>query len=155
MSKVKNIRDSYKKYKDESNNPVEIETYVKVVNAFMKFLAKKLLETGEIILPERLGRVFVRGRKSNFTVEDGRIKGLAPDWKKTKELWEKDKEASENKTLVYHFNEETDGIRYKFIWGKERVLVTNKTLYDLRMTRSNKRDLSSRIKSGQEYITLR
>ena len=80
---------------------------------------------------------------------------MAPDWVKTKELWESDKEAKKNKQLVYHFNEETNGIRYKFAWSKNRVLVSNKTLYNLRMTRSNKRELSKLVREGKEYLIVK
>ena len=112
----------------------------------------KLLSTGEIILPERLGKLSIFGKKVNVRIEDGEIKGLAPDWVKTKQLWDSDEEAKNNKQLVYHFNEETNGIRYKFFWSKNRVLVSNKTLYNLRMTRSNKRELSRLVREGKEYL---
>ena len=147
-----NINDSYVVYKNISANPINISEYVQIINQFMKFLILKLLSTGEIILPERLGRLSIYGKKVKVKVEDGQIKGLAPDWVKTKELWESDKEAKNKKQLVYHFNEETNGIRYKFAWSKNRVLVSNKTLYNLRMTRSNKRELSKLVREGKEYL---
>ena len=121
----------------------------------MKFLILKLLSTGEIILPERLGRLSIFGKKVNVRIENGEIKGLAPDWVKTKQLWDSDEEAKNNKQLVYHFNEETNGIRYKFSWSKNRVLVSNKTLYNLRMTRSNKRELSKLVREGKEYLIVK
>ena len=77
---------------------------------------------------------------------------MAPDWAETKKLWEEDAEAKANKQLVYHFNENTNGVRYKFSWIKSRVLVSNKTFYNLIMTRQNKRDLSQEIKNGKEYL---
>ena len=147
-----NINDSYVVYKNISANPINISEYVQIINQFMKFLILKLLSTGEIILPERLGRLSIYGKKVKVKVEDGQIKGLAPDWVKTKELWESDKEAKNKKQLVYHFNEETNGIRYKYVWSKNRVLVSNKTLYNLRMTRTNKRELSKLVKEGKEYL---
>ena len=152
MKKFYNTRDSYVVYKNMSDNPINISEYVQIINQFMKFLILKLLSTGEIILPERLGRLSIFGKKVNVRIENGEIKGLAPDWVKTKELWESDKEAKKNKQLVYHFNEETNGIRYKFAWSKNRVLVSNKTLYNLRMTRSNKRELSKLVREGKEYL---
>jgi hypothetical protein len=118
----------------------------------MKFLSSKLLSTGEIIIPERLGKLSIFGKKVKIRIEDGEIKGLAPDWVKTKELWDSDPVAKQNKQLVYHFNEETNGIRYKFAWSKNRVLVSNKTLYNLKMTRSNKRGLSKLVREGREYL---
>lgn len=152
MKKFYNTRDSYVVYKNMSVNPINISQYVQIINHFMKFLSSKLLSTGEIILPDRLGRLSIFGKKVNVRIEDGEIKGLAPDWVKTKQLWDSDEEAKNNKQLVYHFNEETNGIRYKFAWSKNRVLVSNKTLYNLRMTRSNKRELSRLVREGKEYL---
>lgn len=155
MKKFYNTRDSYVVYKNMSDNPINISEYVQIINQFMKFLILKLLSTGEIILPERLGRLSIFGKKVNVRIEDGEIKGLAPDWVKTKQLWDSDEEAKNNKQLVYHFNEETNGIRYKFSWSKNRVLVSNKTLYNLRMTRSNKRELSKLVREGKEYLIVK
>lgn len=155
MKKFYNTRDSYIVYKNMSVNPINISQYVQIINHFMKFLSSKLLSTGEIILPDRLGRLSIFGKKVNVRIEDGEIKGLAPDWVKTKQLWESDEEAKNNKQLVYHFNEETNGIRYKFAWSKNRVLVSNKTLYNLRMTRSNKRELSRLVREGKEYLIVK
>ena len=152
MKKFYNTRDSYVVYKNMSVNPINISQYVQIINHFMKFLSSKLLSTGEINIPERLGKLSIFGKKVNVRIEDGEIKGLAPDWVKTKELWDSDLIAKQNKQLVYHFNEETNGIRYKFAWSKNRVLVSNKTLYNLRMTRSNKRELSKLVREGKEYL---
>lgn len=152
MKNFYNTRDSYILYKNMSDNPINITQYVQINNQFMKFLISKLFETGEINIPERLGKLSIFGKKVKIRIEDGEIKGLAPDWAKTKELWNSDPVAKENKQLVYHFNEDTNGVRYKFFWSKNRVLVSNKTLYNLRMTRTNKRRLSSLVKEGKEYL---
>ena len=155
MKKFYNTRDSYVVYKNMSVNPINISQYVQIINHFMKFLSYKLLSTGEITIPERLGKLSIFGKKVNIRIENGEIKGLAPDWVKTKELWDSDPIAKQNKQLVYHFNEETNGIRYKFAWSKNRVLVSNKTLYNLRMTRSNKRELSKLVREGKEYLIVK
>lgn len=147
-----NLRDSYKTYKKNSTNPVDIKIYLSIVKGYMKFLIKKLFNTGEIRLPERLGILQIIGKKVKVTYEDGQIKGLAPNWAATKKLWENDEVAKSNKQLIYHFNEETNGVRYKFFWSKSRVLAANKTLYDLRMTRTNKRLLAKFIQDGKEYL---
>lgn len=152
MKRHYNIRDSYIIYKHSSDNPLDIKMFVSVANSFMKFLSKKLLSTGIVGIPERLGNLNIIGKKVKVRIEDGEIKGLAPDWVKTKELWANDEEAKTKKQLVYHFNEQTNGIRYKFFWSKNRVLVSNKTLYNLKLTRTNKRELSQLVKNGKEYI---
>lgn len=151
MKNYYNLKDSYKIYKEIDPNPVDIKVFLSIGYGFMKFLMRKLFFRGDILLPERLGKLEVIGKKVKIRVEDGEIKGLAPDWKSTLELWDTHPEAKEEKKLVYHFNEDTNGIRYRFGWGKNRVLMTNKTLYSLKMTRTNKRYLSSLIKQGKEY----
>lgn len=154
MKNYFNTRDSYIIYKNMSDNPINISKYLQINNLFMKFLMSKLFETGEINIPERLGKLTISGKKVRVRIEDGEIKGLAPDWVKTKELWDSDSTAKKNKQLVYHFNEDTNGIRYKFFWSKNRVLVSNKTLYNLRMTRTNKRELSRLVKNNKEYLIV-
>ena len=152
MRNFYNTRDSYIIYKSVSKDPLEVSKYVEITNLFMKFLSNKLLEKGSIIIPERLGNLSIIGKKIKVRIEEGKIKGLAPDWVKTKELWEEDSQAKLEKQLVYHFNENTNGIRYKYSWSKNRVLVTNKTLYNLKMTRENKRNLSKLVIEGKEYL---
>ena len=149
--KYLNIRDSYKRY-HKINPDIPLKMYVGIVNGYMKFLIKKLLLKGEVLLPERMGFLQIVGKVVKARFEDGEIKGLAPDWAGTKKLWEDDKEARENKQLAYHFNEDTGGIRYRFFWSKRNALVFNKTLYSLKMTRTNKRILSTLIKEGKEYL---
>lgn len=152
MKKFYNLRDSYKSYKEISTNPVDISLYLSILNNFMLFLVAKLFYKGEIRLPNGLGTVSIIGKKQKLVLEDGKIKGLAPDWKGTKELWASDAEAKENKQIVYYFNEETQGVRYRFKWSKKRVLIQNKSMYRLIMTRTNKRALAQMIKQGKEYL---
>lgn len=152
---MKNIRTSYKVYKKDSETPLDIKEYVKLCGLFNKFLIEKIQEGEEITLPHRLGSMSAKGKKQEVRFdEEGNIIGLAPDWVKTKKLWDSDKEAKKKKTLVYHTNEHTDGVRYKYVWSKNRVMVKNKTLYNLRITRTNKRKLSDLVRNGKEFIKI-
>ena len=153
MKNYFNTRDSYIVYKNMSDNPINITQYVQINNQFMKFLMSKLFETGEINIPERLGKLTISGKKVKVRIEDGEIKGLAPDWVKTKELWDNNPKAKEEKKLLYHTNNHTDNTIYKFLWSKNRILITNKILYSLRMTRDNKRKVYSLINNGKKYVT--
>ena len=151
-----NVKDSiqlsYELYKEENENPISKKEYVSINRDFMRFLSAKLLVDGIVKFPERLGYVQVVGNKSKFRVENNMIKGLAPDWKATKELWEREPEAKIQKRVLFHFNEETNGVRYMFFWSKSGVVVPNKTLYNFRACRTNKRLLSKNIKAGYEYL---
>jgi len=151
---MKNLRNSYKMYKTECENPVDIKTYLLIAADYNKFLINKVLEGEEVSLPARMGTLSILGKKQKIRFdEEGKVVGLAPDWVKTKKLWKNNAEAKASKKLMYHTNEHSDNIRYKFSWSKFRVLVENKTLYSLRLTRTNKRAVHQRIINGQEYLT--
>ena len=151
----KNVRSSYKQYKETTTNEiVDSRTYIDYANEFNKFLAEKVIEGYEITLPARLGTLSIIGKKQKIKVdENGKIFGLAPDWVKTKELWDNNPKAKEEKKLLYHTNNHTDNTIYKFLWSKNRILITNKILYSLRMTRDNKRKVHSLVKNSKKYIT--
>ena len=149
-----NVRDSYKLYKKSTTNPVDIKDYIIYANEYNKFLMNKVLEGNEVTLPSRLGTLSIIGKKQKISFdENGKIKGLAPDWVKTKKLWDSNEVAKEKKQIVYHTNNHTDNTRYKFFWSKQRILVQNKILYALKMTRDNKRKVHFLIKEGKQYIT--
>lgn len=149
---IKNIRDSYKQYKKQNDNAVDIKIYVLLTGEYNKFLIEKVLEGEEVSLPSRLGTFLIIGRKQKITFDEkGNVKGLAPDWVKTKKLWDSNSKAKEKRQLVFHTNDHTDNIRYKILWSKNRSLVENKTLYSLRFTRHNKRAVYSNILKGKEY----
>lgn len=145
----RNLRDSYKAYKASTDNPVDIKTYLMITGNYHKFLLDKVVDGEEITLPARMGTLSVVGTEQEVRFGDDGKPILPPDWVKTRELWEKSPEAKAQKKLVYL----TSDIRYKFLWSKKRVLVTNKMLYSLRLTRTNKRAVSSAIKQGKEYHT--
>jgi len=148
-----NSRASYKLYKEKSKDPLDIKEYLDIVHGLNKFIIKKVLEGHTVKLPEGLGELSIIGKEVKPKIDkDGNITGLAPDWKETIKLWNENPEAKELKTKVYHFNEHSNNIRYKYIWSKKRVLISNKTVYSLRLTRENKRMLSSLVKEGKEYF---
>lgn len=150
----KSLRTSYKKYKSDSKEPVMKPLYLKIAAGYNKFLMEKVLEGDKVVFPSRLGTLQVVGRKPKIRFdEDGKVVGLAPNFKATKDLWNSNPKAKEEKKIVYHTNAHTDGYRFKYLWSKARVNVGNKTLYALRMTKGNKRDVVAKIKSGFQYVT--
>ena len=149
----KNLRDSYKQYKTSTKEPVECKQYLDISTAYIKFLMTKIFAGEEVFLPARLGTMAIKGRKQNISIDEhGNVKGLAPDWARTKKLWAQDPESAATGKIVYHTNPHTNGLRYRFYWSKNRVLVKNKTLYSLKFSRTNKRELAKRVNSGSEYL---
>ena len=148
-----NIRTSYKGYKNTSEAPVDIKQFTPIANAYMEFLSLKVKQGEEVTLPAKLGTISILGTKKKLSFNEDGTPKLPPNWKKTKELWERNPEAKKTKKLVYCTNENTDGIVYKVHWSKNRVPIENKTLYSLRMTRKNKRAFHKSIVEGNvEYL---
>ena len=153
MLKSSGIRDSYKTYRENSENPVKLKTYLEINDGFIKFFVSKLMEGDIVKLPERLGTMEFVGKKVVPKVtNDEIVKGLAPNWKATHEYWKQNPEAKKKKEVLFHFNEATNGIRYKIRWSKKHAFVLNKEFYIFVLSRRNKRKFASLIKQGVEYF---
>ncbi len=149
-----NNRKSYKLYKKECENPIDMKTYLEILDKYHNFLMSKILSNHVVQLPCRFGTLEVLGKKEKIKRdEEGNLIGLAPDWVKTKELWKLKPETKKERKVIYHLNPHTGGVRYRFFWSKRNVFVENKTLYSLRLTRTNKRALVAKIKAGVKYKT--
>lgn len=150
--RIVNLRDSYRFYQKHSEHVVDIKVYIGIILDFLKFLVQKIHEGKDVKLPCELGTLGIRGRKVRPRLDkDGSILGLAPDWVKTKALWERNEKAKEAKTLVYHFNEHSNGFRYKLVWFKSGMKFKNKSVYSFKLSRKNKRIINKLVKQGVEY----
>ena len=150
-----NNRETYKEYKKKNADYVDIRTYLHIFQLFIKFLIIKAFEGHDIVLPARLGYIGIRGSKIKPRIDnEGNVKGLAPNWRETKELWNRNPEAKERKELVYCFNEHTNGYRYKLVWFKKNYIFINKNIYSFKLSRENKRTMMKMINKGKEYITI-
>lgn len=145
-------RKSYKVYQENNKNPLELKDYLHILYGFFDYIIDELLDAKEVALPCKLGSLQIIGKKRKPKLVDGEIKGLSPDWKETKKLWENCKKCKEDKQLVFHFNEHTNSIRYKFLWSKKNVLVKNKGIYYFKPARDLKRNLARLIKQGKEFL---
>jgi hypothetical protein len=147
-----NVRDSFKLYKEKENPVLDIKDYISLCNNYHKFLINKVIEGNEVTMPLRLGTLQILGTKQKIVFKDNGEPNLPPDWKKTKELWDKCPECKEKKQRVFHTNDHTGGVRYRLTWSKRRVLIKNKTLYSFRLTRTNKREIYKEVLDGKEYF---
>ncbi len=131
---------------------LSLKDYCDINNRFCAFMMDKVLQGDKVELPCNLGHVDVFGRMYDLKLDDtGKPIATCVDWKATKELWKKYPEygKGDNKKMVYHVNEHTDGYRYKFLWDKQATEnVKNKALYSLQPSRANKRTLAAHIKAA-------
>lgn len=154
MIKTTNLRDSYRFYRATCEQICLSKEYLTIVNGLMQFIINKILEGNDVKLGAKLGIIGVRGKKiTPYINEDGEIKGLAPNWGETKKLQARDPIAKEKKTIVYCFNEHSNGIKYSFLWAKKNVIIANKNFYGLQFARANRRELSRLVtEEHREYL---
>lgn len=81
-----------------------------------------ILENFEFKIPYGLGYFSMVQKPLVYKIDsngDLVTKLLSTDYKATKELWKSDKEAKENKTLIFHTNEHSNGNRMAYRWSKK------------------------------------
>lgn len=132
------IADYYLSYKDyierDTQYDVDFNTFKAIVTDYFKYIADQIMyNSAEVKLPCRLGTLsIVKHKPKEFTG-----KSLRWDWKATKETG----------SPVYLLNEHSDYYKYRFFWGKQNCLLTNKSKYQFVASRTNKRDLCNIIKN--------
>lgn len=146
------LRDSYKFYQVQAEEPVKIKVYIEIILGFLKFMMRKIAEGKDVKLSSELGIVGIRGKRQRPRLdENGNIVGVPPDWVGTKKYWEENPEAKKEGKILYLFNEHSSGVRYKIVWFKRGFKFKNKSVYSIRFSRNNKRTISNLIKGGMEY----
>lgn len=137
-------KDFYKSYIDYVGDnllyQVEYRVFRDIINDYFKYLRDELIENGkEIKLPCRLGTLsIVKHKPKEYSGRSLRI-----DYAESKKY---------NK-VIYHLNDHTGGYKYRFYWNKHNMLTKNKTMYQLIMTRDNKRHLAQILKNRvRDYV---
>jgi len=114
---MNNILASYKYYREAGGGlEVNRKDFCKIVNEFNKHIMGLVFEGDTVKLPEKMGTLSVKGKQviPKYNEELDRIDNQAIDYGETKKLWARCPECEERKQVVYHLNEHTDNIRYKF-----------------------------------------
>jgi hypothetical protein len=137
--------------KRNPNIQISYHDYVRISKKYNEFIIQKVLDGHIVTIPGSLGKLRVIGRRVRpHKTKNGRWSNIAPDMVWFRKQVEENPDFDRNR-MMYFTNEQTNGIRYKFVWSKKTIADSNKEMYTLRMTRKYKRQLSARIKSGKEY----
>lgn len=125
------INDYYNHYKLNCNKH-DKNTYKNIINSFFEILSKKIIHDNfEFKLPKRLGVIQLRKFKPTVKLKDGKIvKNFNPiDFKKTKDLWNRDEQAKKDKILVRHLNKHTKGFIFRIKYYYTSANYKNKKIY--------------------------
>lgn len=156
----KHYKSNYMKLKNrliskDSPYYVDKSTYTNILEDFNLLLRKQIIEGKTITIPLRMGNLAIRKYKAKVKVIDGKIKGLAPNWKETLDLWENDESAYKKKTLVRHLNKNTNGFIAKIDWLKSSCKIKNRSYFKFIPCRTFKRAVKDVLKdefSNIDYL---
>ena len=142
--------DFYNSYMEfVKGNPlyeIEYKVFRAIIDDYFRYLRDELIENGkEIKLPCRMGTLQIVKHKPKTYDITGKRRSLRIDYGESKKLGK----------MVFHLNEHSNGFKHRFLWSKKAMLTTNKTKYQLVMTRDNKRRLAQIIKNHErDYIEI-
>lgn len=137
--------DYYKSYMNyigtNKKYAIDYKLFSSILYDYFKIISDSIiLKAADVKLPSQLGTIFVRKRKFKPY-----RRNLNVDFKSTNEL---------GKTVL-HMNEHTNGYSFMFKWEKRNMAFRASTLYQLVMSRDNKRRLAKCIKNKTtDYIEL-
>jgi len=138
--------------------------YTKIVGKIGQIVIDKILnESLEYRLPYRLGYLSIKKFKQNINLTDKGIidkKNLHVDWGETwkarfktyntnSRKWILENTKVKDRILLYHYNNESGGWVYRFVWNKLTAKVRNYKLYKFLPTRLNKADLTKAIRNPE------
>lgn len=142
------MKDYYKHYKKTTDKPVNAIKYNKVISLFNKELVELMLnENVEYNLPSLGLNLSIRKDKRVPKIVNGKLVNNSPvDWVTTKQLWDRNEEAKNNKVLVRYLNNHTSGYVFRIYLKKFGAKLKNRTVYKYKPARSFQRALGARIK---------
>jgi hypothetical protein len=138
---IEDYYESYIEYVSDSEiYKIEKKVFREILEDYFSFLANEVIcKSKEVRLPARMGTLkVVKKKPKRYDFTYCRI-----DFNETRKM---------GKTIL-HLNEHSSGYNYKFHWEKKDILISNITMYELIMSRHNKRLLAKKIKSRDvDYI---
>ncbi len=151
--------NDYYKFFCERNPDVNIDKkkFNKIVSQFNKEIADSIIEDLEFQMPMKMGKLeMLKQERKPYINKDGVLINNTPiDWKRTKKLWEADKDAKEKKVLIRYNNNHTNNYVFRIFYNKKKAHYKNKSVYFFKPVRSLSRSIAKRIMdySREKYDT--
>ena len=142
------IRDYRKFYEQKYNNNQSFKNYNKIITEYNKALTKLIINDGlSYTIPYLLLEIIIMKDRRKIRLKDGKVYNPNPiDFKATKELWEKDKEAKDKKLKVRHNNYNTSGYVFRIYCKKFKSKIKGRSYFRFKPNRVFQRNLAKRIK---------
>ena len=130
---IRQIYRTLRKNKYLGISPIKDSEFYLIINKVNNMIASTLSTGEKIILPQRMGELYLMSRKPKIEFIDNQLKTNLPiNWKKTNELWKEDAESCKNKILVRYELDKVYMTRYSVI----NAIYNNKSFYSFRTNKS-------------------
>lgn len=134
-------------------------TINKVLTMYFEMAMKDLAEGNEIVLPNKLGSLYITKRKCSVTIdpETGNIKNTFPiNIAESIKLW-KDKPELKGIRFVRYTNEHSNNYSFNLRFGLKKAMYRNKQIYSFQFGKAMKKELNTAIKEKrtQAFVNLR
>lgn len=146
------VYDAYKWYR--KNKPKEKKyiltesQYFTIIRRINEALREELLKDGDLLFPNKMGRLEIRKYPAIITNDGKKIKTNLPiDWNATLKLWYEDDECLKDKTLVRVNVPEI----FRVYYNKGKANFDNKSFYQFSTNRELKRMLRDTIKNDINF----
>ncbi len=141
------MKDYYKYYINNCKDPVDSKRHTKVISEFNKAIVDLIINDGLEYNPPILQFTFCIRKSIRIPrIKNNKLINTTPiDWKSTKELWEDNEQAKQNKTIIRFLNNHTSKFIFRIKALKSGNYYLNKKLYRFKACRSFQRLLAKRI----------
>lgn len=137
----------YRKIKPNDSKYVLTDCqYLQIIRLINNCLRDSIIEGKDVILPEKMGRLELRKRKSKVNFKNGKLETNLPvDWNATLKLWYDNPICKQKKQLVRQEVKEVFIVKYNI----SKANFNNKTFYEFFTNRDIKIGLKNNIKKNK------
>lgn len=144
-----NLRDYYHHYKRTHDTTLSEHKYNDIVrDIFSSLVHKELVNMLTVCLPNKMGFIAINILKPKVYKEGDEYKCRFPvDWKNTLKLWEHDRNAMDEKLLIYSHARETSVVNYT----KDQASFKNQRYYYLKPARRLKIYIHDQVINNNKF----
>lgn len=124
--------------------PLTEHEFYSIIRRINSYLAEELLKGNDINLPCRMGKIEVRKVNKKIVFKNGKLVSLPIDWDTTLKLWYEDKEAYDDRQLVYDESKQS----YRILYNVSTANYNNKIFYQFTLNREIKLKIREKLKEG-------
>tara|TARA_R110000751_G_scaffold196072_1_gene301398 strand:+ start:2124 stop:2645 length:522 start_codon:yes stop_codon:yes gene_type:complete len=154
--------DLYNYYKENTKEElISRSLYNSFIKDLLKAFSDAIVRLGLELKINKIGKLRIRSKKLHFFDKNGnRSKSLKVDWKATWDFWKSETPdlsqeeiiKLENKKVIYHQNDHSNGEFYEHYWDKLTNTLKYKSFYVFKPSRQYSRLIAKVVKDPNRKV---